>query len=90
MACFNDSLFIEIITLVFITQLPKGVARTLFTTYVYGLHNDMIPFSKEDRDYLYADNAPECAVTLVNYDYLCFQIKTCIFLILTSYTLMSN
>lgn len=55
MACFNDSLFIEIITLVFITQLPKGVARTLFITYVYGLHNDMIPFSKEDRDYLYAD-----------------------------------
>ena len=53
MACFNDSLFIEIITLVFITQLPKGVATILFTTY--GLHNDMIPFSKEDRDYLYAD-----------------------------------
>ena len=50
MACFNDSLFIEIITLVFITQLPKGVATTLFTTYVYGLHNDRIPFSKEDRD----------------------------------------
>ena len=55
MACFNDSLFIEIITLVFITQLPKGVATTLFTTYVYGLHNDRIPFSKEDRDNLYAD-----------------------------------
>ena len=52
MACFNDSLFIEIITLVFITQLPKGVARTLFITYVYGLHNDRIPFSKEDWDYL--------------------------------------
>lgn len=36
MACFNDSLFIEIITLVFITQLPKGVATTFFITYVYG------------------------------------------------------
>ena len=52
MACFNDSLFIEIITLVFITQLPKGVATTLFITYVYGL-----PFSKEDRDYLSADQS---------------------------------
>ena len=59
MACFNDSLFIEIITLVFITQLPKGVATTLFITYVYGLHNDRIPFSKEDRDYLSADNVPK-------------------------------
>ena len=59
MACFNDSLFIEIITLVFITQLPKGVATTLLITYVYGLHNDMIPFPKEDRDYLFTNNVPK-------------------------------